>query len=464
MEGWPHYRSAMEDRTPETFEIWSKPLETWLEVHAYPTLDGLSILFTDIATRKAAAEELRLHNEDLAERAHFADSLNAINRLLHATLDFDTIMQGALDEGAEALAATAGLIEMREEPQWVVRYQHGLVEADVGLRLSAAEASIATRVEARGEPLAIADAQADGVVDSRFLRTHALRSLLAVPLVARGAVIGCLTFYGATVRVFSDSEIDFARKLGATVSMALENARLYEEQQRIAQTLQENFIHELPTVADLELGVVSRTANEPELVGGDFSDVFLLDDTSVVVVIGDVAGKGVRAAGLTETVRAKIRAFATIDSSPAFILGKTNALMLRLDPDEPHVTAFIAVLDPHSGHLSYASAGHPAPVHLGAFSCRPLDVTFGPPLGSFERPYANAHTVLTPDDCLVLYTDGVTEARRGAELLGEARLLEIAADLRGGSAQEVADGVRDAALAFAGQLHDDLQVVVLRLA
>jgi serine phosphatase RsbU (regulator of sigma subunit) len=72
--------------------------------------------------------------------------------------------------------------------------------------------------------------------------------------------------------------------------------------------------------------------------------------------------------------------------------------------------------------------------------------------------------VLTPDDCLVLYTDGVTEARRGAELLGEARLLEIAADLRGGSAQEVADGVRDAALAFAGQLHDDLQVVVLRLA
>ena len=246
MEGWPHYRRAMRDRTAETFEIWSKPLETWLEVHAYPTPDGLSILFSDITARKAAAEELRLHNADLAERAHFADSLNAINRLLHATLDFDTIMQGALDEGTEALGAGAGLVQMREQSQWVVRYQHGLAEADVGLRLSAAEAPIATRVEARGEPLAIADAQADDAVDIEFLRMHALRSLLAVPLVARWAVIGCLTFYGATVRVFSDAEIDFARKLGATVSMALENARLYEEQQRIAQTLQENLIHELP--------------------------------------------------------------------------------------------------------------------------------------------------------------------------------------------------------------------------
>ena len=166
--------------------------------------------------------------------------------------------------------------------------------------------------------LAIADAQADDVVDIEFLRMHTLRSLLAVPLVARAAVIGCLVFYSTTMRVFSDAEIDFARKLGATVSLALENARLYEEQQRIAQTLQENFLHELPEVPGLELGVVSRTANEPELVGGDFSDVFVVDDTHVVALIGDVAGKGVRAAGMTETVRSTVRALAVSDSFACF--------------------------------------------------------------------------------------------------------------------------------------------------
>jgi serine phosphatase RsbU (regulator of sigma subunit) len=128
------------------------------------------------------------------------------------------------------------------------------------------------------------------------------------------------------------------------------------------------------------------------------------------------------------------------------------------------VTAFLAVLDPHTGHLSYASAGHPAPVHLGAFSARLLDVAFGPPLGSFERSYRNGHAMLTLEDYLVFYTDGVTEARRGSELLGAERLLAVVSGLRGRSAQEVAEGVRAAALAFAGRLRDDLQVVVLRLA
>jgi serine phosphatase RsbU (regulator of sigma subunit) len=107
-------------------------------------------------------------------------------------------------------------------------------------------------------------------------------------------------------------------------------------QRNIATTLQENFIHEPPKVAGLEIAVVSQAAYEPELVGGDFSDVFVVDDTHVVALIGDVAGKGVRAARLTETVRAKMRAFASIGPSPALVLARTNELMLRYDPDDPH--------------------------------------------------------------------------------------------------------------------------------
>ncbi len=243
---------------------------------------------------------------------------------------------------------------------------------------------------------------------------------MTVPLVVRGVVIGGLFFnYHSGQHGFTELETDFASRVADLVSGTLENARVFEQQRRIAQTLQENFIHPLPKVAGLELGVVAKTAFEPELVGGDFSDVFLLDDRHVVMLIADVAGKGARAAGHTETVRSKVRAFATVDPSPAFILTKTNEVLLRFDPDNPHVTAFLAVLDPTTGHLNYASAGHPAPVHLGAFSCRLLDVSFGPPLGSFQRAYANAHAMLTLDDYLVLYTDGVTEARRDGELLGD---------------------------------------------
>ena len=177
-----------------------------------------------------------------------------------------------------------------------------------------------------------------------------------------------------------------------------------------------------------------------------------------------MAGKGVRAAGLTETVRSTVRAFATIDASPAFVLRMTSEALLRYDADEPHVTAFFCVLDPRTGHLGYASAGHPAPVHLGPYFCRSLVVAYGPPLGSFASDYATAHVTLTLEDYLVLYTDGVIEARRERELFGEERLVAAVAALRGCSAQELAEGVRDAALAFAGRLGDDLQIVTLRLA
>jgi serine phosphatase RsbU (regulator of sigma subunit) len=393
-----------------------------------------------------------------------AESLNAVNGLIHSTLDFDEIMRRAVEEGVRALAVDAGTIEMREGSRWVVRYQHGFSLDDVGLRLSESEAPNAARAAERAETFTVADMSTADDTDVGLLRSASLRSVVASPLLARGAVTGCLLFYGGTPRVFDDSETDFARKLAAAVSLALENARLYEAQRRIATTLQENFIHPLPEVAGLELGIVSQTATEPELIGGDFSEVFERTDGRVCVLIGDVAGKGVRAAGLTETVRSMVRAFATIDPSPAYILAQTNELLLRYEPDEPHVTAFLTVLDPQSGNLTYASAGHPAALHISPYSCRPLGVSFGPPLHSFPCQYHEEHLRLSLDDYLLLYTDGVTEARRGEEQFGEKRLLDLACGLRGRSAQEVAEDVRAAALEFAGSLRDDLHVVCLRLA
>ena len=410
------------------------------------------------------ASGLQLQTDALTERVGLAEALNTINALVHSTLDSGGVLEPALAAGVAALHADAGTIELREHEFWIVSHQHGFSDDEIGLRLSVEQAPIASRARATGQPVAAADLTLEPPLDSGFPHAHGLSSVIAVPLIVRQEVIGCLLLWGRRPRMFSQAEIDFARQLGATVSLGVDNARLYLEQRHIAQTLQENFIHELPVVAGLELGVVSKAATEPELVGGDFSDVFVVDESSVVVLIGDVAGKGVRAAGLTETVRSTVRALAAHDSSPASILARANELLLRFDPDEPHVTAFCAVLDPNSGHLSYASAGHPSPVHLGAFSCRTLDVAFGPPLGSFDHSYLNAHAMLTLEDYLVLYTDGVTEARRGDEMFGERRLIEAVSSLRGRSAQAAANGVRDAALAFAGRLRDDLQVVVVRLA
>ena len=173
--------------------------------------------------------------QELAERGTLAAAMNAVDRLLSSTPDGEAIMQSTLDEGVRALAADAGAIELREEPDWVVRYQCGLAAADVGRRLSRNEAPNATRATSYRRPFATADMQA-AATDVGLASEHGLRSVLAVPLLAHDAVTGCLLFYGKGVRVFSDAEIDFGRTLGAIVSLAVEDARQREELLRAAGT------------------------------------------------------------------------------------------------------------------------------------------------------------------------------------------------------------------------------------
>ena len=268
------------------------------------------------------ATGLQAQTDALAARADLGDALNAINAVVHSTIDFDDIMERSLEQGVAALHADAGTITLLEQDSWVLAHQQGLPAADVGRRLSAEEVPIAARARVLAQPFAVADLATDPELNVGVPRARGLRAALAVPLIVRKDVMGSLVFWGRRPREFSETEVDFARQLGATIALAVDNARLYEDQQRIATTLQENLVHPLPSVDGLELGTVSQTAFEPELVGGDFSDVFVLDDAHVVLLIGDVAGKGVRAAGLTETVRSQIRAFSTDRAVAGFRAGQ----------------------------------------------------------------------------------------------------------------------------------------------
>jgi len=183
----------------------------------------------------------------------------------------------------------------------------------------------------------------------------------------------------------------------------------------------------------------------------------------VLLTIGDVAGKGVRAAGLTETVRSAVRALAAVDPSPSFLAGTVNQMLLQRPEESEFVTVGLALLDPRTGELVVASAGHPPPLRLGSGDCALLAPPSGPPLGTFTFEFDELHTALEPGDVIVLYTDGLIEARRDGELFGEQRLLEAAGALDGGDPQRLAEALRDAAVAFAGELRDDLQILAVTL-
>ena len=183
--------------------------------------------------RAPPARAIETPIRELAERVALGEALNTVNGLLRSALDGEAIMQGALDEGMRALAADAAAVELRDGPDWVVGCQRGLAAADVGRRLSRGEAPNATRAASYRVAFATADLQA-AATDAGLAGAHALRSVLAVPLLTGEFVTGCLLFYGEGVRVFSDAEIEFGRTLGAIVSLAVENANLREELRRAA--------------------------------------------------------------------------------------------------------------------------------------------------------------------------------------------------------------------------------------
>ena len=409
-----------------------------------------------------AIENARLYERE-AESARLATVLNGINALVNSTLEASDIMRILVKQALAAVGADSAMVALRHGDDWVAEYGYPEVPGVIHETVRAEEAPFILTAVAERRPVAIDDCDNDPRCIPEVQRRFGVRSVLCLPVIVRNGVLGVIFFnHHRASTHFPPAIVDFGAKLAVAISTALTNARLYEEQKRIATALQENFIRPLSNIPGAEIGVVSQAAYAPELVGGDFCDVFELTDGRVAVLIGDVAGKGIRAAGLTETARSMVRAFAAVDPSPALVLERTNEALLRYDPAAHHITAFLAVLDLQTGHALYVSAGHPAAVHVSPSSCRLLEVNHGLPLHSFPTTYMNEHARLGLDDYLLLYTDGLTEARRDGELFGEDRLLDVLGTGSDLSPEELARYLRDAVLAWAGELKDDLEILVLR--
>ena len=409
-----------------------------------------------------ARENARLRSE-LAQREQLGAVMASVVTAITSIGDQREIMTKVVALAGEAIGADSSYISLLKDRAWKPAYLWQMPDGFTGTDIAIGRKPLAALALGAERPVAVDDCENDNQVDPELRHRWGLRAVMMAPMVVRGELLGALFFqYTGGVHHFTPSEIAFAQGVAGATSQALQATQLLEQQRLIAATLQENFIHPWPKLEGLELSVVSKTASQPELVGGDFSDVFLLDDGSVAILIGDVAGKGIRAAGLTETVRSTVRAFAAVNPSPAFVLRMTNQLLLRREVGEELATALLVMLDRLSGRAFVASAAHPPAVHLSTSTCRLIEVPFGVPLGSFDEEYQNGELQLAREDVLVLYTDGVTEARRKGELFGYERLVEAVSGLRGATMGDLSQGVCDAAEAFCGRLKDDLQVVALR--
>jgi serine phosphatase RsbU (regulator of sigma subunit) len=309
-----------------------------------------------------------------------------------------------------------------------------------------------------------------------WVRSEKFRGHAIIPLVADGKSIGILMLDTRQVRRKNADEIRFLQLMANQGAIALESARLREqelEQFRLEQELslgrqiQLSLLPEsAPPVEGWEFAVTFRAAQR---VSGDFYDFFELpgDGASWGVVIADVAGKGVPAALIMAMSRTIIRGTALSGRSPAEVLQRSNELILKDSRTDLFLSAFYAHLDTHLGRFTFANAGHNPPILVPANQNK-LEVltSSGSILGSFESVQLEEKCIqLEQGDMLVLYTDGVTEAfDENFEAFGMERLQAAITQRQDRSAQEVLDGILEAVEQHtAGTTQsDDMTILILK--
>jgi serine phosphatase RsbU (regulator of sigma subunit) len=290
-----------------------------------------------------------------------------------------------------------------------------------------------------------------------------------VPLVARGRTIGGITVVSSRPdRRYDESDLALAEELARRAAVAIDNARLYRERSHVARTLQQTLLPpRLPTIPGLQIAARYRFAAEGTEIGGDFYDLFETADGSWAIVIGDACGKGPEAAALTGLARHSLRAAAVREQSPARVLRLVNETILDQVADNRFLTMAYTRLVYRDGaaHLTVACGGHPAPVIVRAGGGVEQVRAAGTIVGSLpDADFTEEDVVLGPGDAIVLYTDGVIEARNGDDIYGEGRLLELLAGCTGDDARAIANAVRQAVGDFIpGLPRDDMAILVMRV-
>jgi anti-sigma regulatory factor (Ser/Thr protein kinase)/GAF domain-containing protein len=352
------------------------------------------------------------------------------------------------------------LLHDPDNQQLVARAAKGIEEeVEQGVRIPLGR-GFAGRIAAERVAVFIADVDHADILNP-ILREKGIRSLLGIPLIVGGDLIGVLHVGSLVPREFGHRDLAVLQVAAALAAPGIERARLFSELERehqVAMVLQRSL---LPKRLIDVVGVraAARYLPATDEVGGDWYDVFELARGRLGVAIGDVVGHGVRAAALMGQLRTALHAYAMQDYGPARTLELVDRFVQAM-PDYAMATAAYAVLEPDTGEVQIASAGHLPPIVVSSAGSRVVDITPSAPLGAFAYGRVQEQElILAPGETLVFYTDGLVE-RPGTPLTDSIEvLLEV---VRG--ARSVDDLCRRAVedLVPIKSLRDDVAIVAIQ--
>jgi serine phosphatase RsbU (regulator of sigma subunit) len=286
-----------------------------------------------------------------------------------------------------------------------------------------------------------------------------------VPVTSAGELVATLTIISLhPERPVAGEIAETALSITGQAALAIDNARLYAQQKEFADTMQRSLLpRAAPELPGLELGDVYESSARVD-VGGDLYDYLTLDDGRLAVVLGDVMGHGVDATADMAMAKFVFRSLAREHTDPgAFLAAANNVVASDIAPGK-FITMVEVVVDAARGEVACAGGGHPSPrLVLPDGTVEPIPAR-GLALGvEPQQEYATVRVALPPGACVVLYTDGVVEARRGGEQYGLERFDQLLSEQRGLAPPELARAALAACREWSdGDLGDDFAVVVIK--
>jgi PAS domain S-box-containing protein len=476
-----HYRAAVETGQQVTFEAYyPAPLDAWFEVRAWPGPDGLSVYFLDVSPRRAAQARAdaairrsRLVADVTTGLSDTLDAEEAVARLAQLLVPdlADWCLVTLVDDEGRLRDVGRAHVDPELQP---------LVERYSALRLDALlRSSFLAQAMRTGQPAVVADDATTRICAvlspgeaQELLVQLAPESAAILPMQARGRTVGLLSVFKGTGRgAYDAGEIATARDVAARAALALDNARLFQQQRRLAEQLQRSLLTPPPERDDMQVVVRYVPAAQAAQVGGDWYDAFLQPGGATVLVIGDVVGHDTAAAAAMGQVRGLLRGIAfTTEQGPAHVLTRLDAAIEGLQVGT-NASAVVARLeqspeDKAQGitHLRWSNAGHPPPMtvtpggEISLLAGEEADLLLGIDPSS---PRTESRIALARDATVLLYTDGLVE-RRGQSLdEGLERLRGALGELSALPLDELCDALLARLLPSSSD--DDVAIVAVRL-
>lgn len=422
-----------------------------VEITIVPVVNDDERFFTgfvrDITQQKRAAERIQ--------------HLQRVTDTVLTSLSLSELLPELLNRLEEVLTPdTIAIMLVDDDGTLELRAGRGLATAEEDYRLPMG-VGIAGRVAVERTAV-IADDIAELEDVHEVLRASAIVSMLAVPLMSAGTLLGVLHIGSRTPRRFTDEDADLLQRIADRIAIAIEHARWFEREQNIAHTLQMSLLPEqIPPVPGVDVSVRYLPAGDGTKVGGDWYDVIALADGRVGFAMGDVVGRGIKAASVMGQLRHALRAFAFDGAPPDEVLASLDRMISRSESPEM-ATVLYAIFDPRTATVSYASAGHPPPLLAATNgSTRYLEDGASIPIGIMgDASYTCATLELPPGSMLVLYTDGLVE-RRGEDLAEGMERLAAAVNPADRSAIDAGEDILTAMFPE-GEPKDDVAFMVIR--